>query len=318
MKQKYAMAILILLEICLWGCESAYYTMKEISPDFDYTDIRKIAVLRFENYTETENAGRIIADEVETWFVRDGFYHVITRRELEVVLEEVNLSLSGIVDSGSAIEIGKILGVQALITGNVMTYSVEDSEWNVGEHRRYRRQANVEFILKLINTRTGQIIWSETGNGEWWCEGGKAELAQYPGDVALSEARERALTCCSNIVPRYTHVRTSGSPHGWIGVLLDDSTLAIHDVLPDSPAHRAGLLKGDVITKYNDIPLSDRFDLIRRIRRCRHGQEREIEVIRDGSPRQIIIIPVRYPSESFRKTVGRRHMKFFVLDGLSL
>jgi len=48
-------------------------------------------------------------------------YECIERQQLKKVLEEQGLQMTGAVDAGNAVKAGKIIGVQAIITGSVQS-----------------------------------------------------------------------------------------------------------------------------------------------------------------------------------------------------
>ena len=72
-------------------------------------------------------------------------FKVISRERLSDLLKEQSLSLSGTVDEKSAVEIGKLIGVEGFIDG-------------------YASLENDRFILsfKLIESKSGVILWAKT------------------------------------------------------------------------------------------------------------------------------------------------------------
>lgn len=113
--------------------------------DFDRI---KIAVLDFdlrgEGY-ETEDMGSIVAEWFITALVNDGRFDVVERRLLQKVLEEQKLSVSGVVDESSATQLGRLLGVKAIISGSLMRFS------NV-----------MEVNARIIDVESASIIAAES------------------------------------------------------------------------------------------------------------------------------------------------------------
>lgn len=84
--------------------------------------------------------------------------------------------------------------------------------------------------------------------------------------------------------------------HGWLGVQiqnlddelaegldLESSTGAlIVDVVPDSPAAKAGLIAGDVVRRFGDIDVGDAKDLSRSVARADRDHPTPMSIIRDG------------------------------------
>lgn len=117
-----------------------------------------IGVVEFggKNDIGLENAGRIVAEWVVTEIKRVGTFQVQERLLLNKVLEEQNLMLSGVIDEDQAGEIGKLYGVDAIVTGSVM--KVGDTISVTG------RIVNVENgeILKTAAVETGVLTGLQT------------------------------------------------------------------------------------------------------------------------------------------------------------
>jgi tetratricopeptide (TPR) repeat protein len=106
-------------------------------------------------------------------------YEVLERSQIMQIVEEQKLGASGMVAEDQAANLGNMLGVQALITGNV-DYSHKDSEYK-GQRTREKkkngkkvkekytvnckkRHVKVSVRAKIVNAETGQIIVSTEAN----------------------------------------------------------------------------------------------------------------------------------------------------------
>jgi curli biogenesis system outer membrane secretion channel CsgG len=88
-------------------------------------DVKKIAVVDF---IGEERSGSQIATLTQSILMGTQYYEILERDKLQRVLEEQNLALAGVVDDATAAEVGKLLGVDAMIFGEVTMYDVEDFE----------------------------------------------------------------------------------------------------------------------------------------------------------------------------------------------
>ncbi len=98
---------------------------------------------------------------------------------------------------------------------------------------------------------------------------------------------------------------------GWLGIVIQDVTPAlaqafglkkaegalVAEVLPDSPAHKGGLKRGDVIVKYNGKSVKNASELRTFVGLTRPGTKVEVEVIRDGRHKVLTITIGEYPKE---------------------
>jgi len=102
-----------------------------------------IAVLPFQTRGGSVDLGEIVLDKLITQLVALHRFKIIERSQLEKVLKEQALGLSGVVDASSAAQLGRVLGVDAVLIG-----SITSDEKKVGIDGR------------LVNTETAEIVTS--------------------------------------------------------------------------------------------------------------------------------------------------------------
>ena len=127
----------------------------------------RIAVVDFDNRTPHGGwkVGRGAADMLTTHLVKETDFDIIERDRLNGVLNEQNLGASGVIDTNTAVKIGKILGVQYIVTGAVTEYGQSKSGGggggvNVGKSAYYSA-----VDVRVVNTTTGRIVFAESGEG---------------------------------------------------------------------------------------------------------------------------------------------------------
>ncbi|MFC5049789.1 S1C family serine protease [Rubritalea spongiae] len=67
----------------------------------------------------------------------------------------------------------------------------------------------------------------------------------------------------------------------------------VGSVVPNSPAHEAGVKRGDVITAVNDIAVKDGTQLVLELHRFRPGQEVKLTLIRSGAEMEVVATLMR-------------------------
>lgn len=166
-----------------------------ISPSYDFNRMERIGVMGFEGagaaLQGTENL-------FAKYLIQAGF-KVVERAHLESVLHEHNVSVSGYLSPQTTREIGRILGVDVLLVGEVSTYTPARTEMALTSSRRteaqpvvqqevirlpdgsfagnlrqvgtrvshasevrptqYTIDARVGIIAKLVDVETAEIIW---------------------------------------------------------------------------------------------------------------------------------------------------------------
>jgi serine protease Do len=107
---------------------------------------------------------------------------------------------------------------------------------------------------------------------------------------------------------------------GYIGVSLQSLTPAlatkfglkadqgalVDEVLPNSPAAKAGLRSGDVIEKFNDKPVTDPRHLSLEVAGTAPGEKVPVRIWRDGSTKTLDVVVKELPGETQLAKTGAR------------
>jgi curli biogenesis system outer membrane secretion channel CsgG len=197
---------------CFLIAACVQYRIKDVpySPPFDHSFIKKIAVVEFSNYTGREDAGTIVPDQIEQLLVSRSGYEVFSRMQLGQLLREHRLSSRGILSPSTVRRIGQLSGVDALVVGNVVKFQLTEDEKKKGLLWFKKRMALVVFTFKVLNTRTGQIVFSKTATGTWWrqaMEGRYYELDEESDYEYMGRALRSAVYRVSEIYPHNQSVR---------------------------------------------------------------------------------------------------------------
>lgn len=142
----------------------------------DKSDKPRIAVIEFKSKSDNQwwysNGAAAMQDVFVTELVKSGKFRVVEREQLAALMEEKHLAISGDVDPSTAVKIGKLLGVNYLLTGAVTEYGVTDKGahgsgigrlpgFSAGK-RTFVAAANA----RLIDTSTGEIAWADEASAE--------------------------------------------------------------------------------------------------------------------------------------------------------
>jgi curli biogenesis system outer membrane secretion channel CsgG len=145
--------------------------------NFDYATVRTDSAAIFGTDIDV---GKGITDLLVEKFVNGGVFSVIERKALDTVINEQNMSNSDRFDSSSAAKIGRLLGVDAIITGSITQFGRDDKSTNVGGGAiggitgrfgiggvgKKEAKAAVGVTARIINIDTGEILSVATGKGE--------------------------------------------------------------------------------------------------------------------------------------------------------
>lgn len=114
----------------------------QISQEMSAANKPSIAVVAFSNLDgQTSELGKYLAEEITTTLFQTKRFKVIERHMLDKVLKEQKLQGSGLIDEESARQLGKLLGVTAIVSGTVTEL-----------------ESTVKLNARLIGTETGEIF----------------------------------------------------------------------------------------------------------------------------------------------------------------
>ena len=121
----------------------------------------RVAVMNFANNSTWswwgDKLGEAAADELVTQLLKQGRFTVIERSQLEAVLAEQRLGATGAVNASTAAQIGKVLGVQFILTGSITQFSVERTGGSIrafGGIGASVSNAEAKLDVRLISTDT--------------------------------------------------------------------------------------------------------------------------------------------------------------------
>ena len=94
------------------------YLASQIISSFNQSNVSKLAIIEFADLNgEVNQLGKFIAEELITRIFKTNKFEVVERNLLQKVLEEQKLGMTGYIDEATAISLGQILGVDAIIIG---------------------------------------------------------------------------------------------------------------------------------------------------------------------------------------------------------
>jgi curli biogenesis system outer membrane secretion channel CsgG len=141
---KWLMLLFLMILIFDSGC----MLRTGVKKSFNFKKIDRIAVLVFES-SDNPKYGEMVTDLFTGKLIDEGC-NIVERTELENILQEQKLSMSGVIDSGQIIQAGKLWGADAVIVGSVP--ECKPPAGNQG--------AEVTIKCRMIYVKTGQVVWT--------------------------------------------------------------------------------------------------------------------------------------------------------------
>ena len=126
----------------------------------------RVAVMDFENKAQYGGwrLGRGAADMLTTEMVKMGTMDMFERDRLSTIIKEQNLGASGRVDPSTAAKIGKIIGVQYIITGAVTEYGRSRAGGGGRGIKVGKTDYSSTVDIRMIDAVSGRIVFADTGS----------------------------------------------------------------------------------------------------------------------------------------------------------
>ncbi|MCG6971492.1 MAG: CsgG/HfaB family protein [Gammaproteobacteria bacterium] len=124
----------------------------------------RVAVMDFDNKTPHGGwrIGRGASDMLATELVKLKKYSVIERDKLASILKEQDLGASGRIDPATAVKIGKVLGVDFIVTGSVTEYGQSSGGGGGGGVRVGKKGYHAGVDVRVVNATTGEIVFADS------------------------------------------------------------------------------------------------------------------------------------------------------------
>jgi hypothetical protein len=183
----------VLVGLLSLSCAPKGKTGVLVPAEFDLGNYKTVAVADFQG--QDGEWGKKIASWLEEGLIKvqvDGkpYFEVVPLSQLYEVLENNKLQVSDLADPEIARQVGRLLGVDAIITGTVVEARTE--QWIYA----YRRlgvilTARVKFTAQVISSKTGGVVVDQTISQT------KKEDVTGAAELAGIESLDQPLTSCA-------------------------------------------------------------------------------------------------------------------------
>ncbi|MDR1376338.1 MAG: CsgG/HfaB family protein [Synergistaceae bacterium] len=130
----------------------------------------RLAVREFENKTSEKVPASAVTEMMTTELYKSGLFSLMERERLDYVADEIRLGQSGLMDSSTAPEVGKIKGAQYSMTGAVTVYHYHAEggvlviPGIVGGAAA--RTGYVTLDIRVIDNETGEVVYAAAKQGK--------------------------------------------------------------------------------------------------------------------------------------------------------
>ena len=225
--------------------------------------------------------------------------------EAELVGKDVNADLAVISVSKEALRNVGITGVTVAQFGSSSDLQVGESVIAIGNALGQGNTATAGIVSALskdvnINGRKLTVIQTDAainpGNSGGALINSKGQVIGInTAKIAMSTVEGIGYSIASDVAKPIIESLTNSEGTPVLGITVNDVSeetaklyglpqagVVIEEVQSGSPADKAGIKVGDIITSFNDTPIFSAEQLINRIKECRVGDSVKITVVRDN------------------------------------
>lgn len=190
-------SLLAAAALLLAGCGTP--PVVAVKPGFDFSKVGRIAMIDPADYPGQAGSGAAVGEAMEPYLLKAG-YNLVERSLVQQIMQEQSFSQSGAVDPATEEKLGKLLGVDALVIGQVTSaaeaqsstymdntqstsyqpvYQAVQYQDRRGNYRNsqqvaqydvvttndqqpetYTTPATLSFSVRMVDVTTGTVLWT--------------------------------------------------------------------------------------------------------------------------------------------------------------
>jgi curli biogenesis system outer membrane secretion channel CsgG len=208
----------------------------------------RIAVMDFENRSQHGGyrVGRGAADILTTELVKSTDFDIFERSRLASIMTEQDMSNSGRFDSATAAKIGKLAGVQYVVTGAVTEYGESSSGISGGGMFSAGKKGYFAGVdVRVIDVNSGKILFADSGQGKKAST--NVKVMGFGGGEKWNEKHATAAlrNAIEDISKKLASAELKGGPAAPVDILVADVDGSI---VMFNKGSEAGLSVGETLT----------------------------------------------------------------------
>jgi len=149
------------------GCAPSMMVPVTRPAEINLRGINKIAIGEVRG-----DGGQVITDLLTTKLFESGKFEVVDRANLDRIMKEHSLNLSGAVDEKTASQLGKLVGAAVLVFGNISMFKYDmkaskgdpwkDKQGNYHQTHYKKGIGKVNATLQVVGLTTGTVLAAKT------------------------------------------------------------------------------------------------------------------------------------------------------------
>ncbi len=189
----------------------------ELALSGDYTGPKlRVGVVNFQNRTPSKHMGigEAAADILGTILQKTGRFIIIPQQDVASILDQQAMGASGAINPATAAKMGKVLGLNAMVTGAITAYSEAEEGSDYLVYKKKKQIARVTVDYRIVDTTTGIQMVADSGQGVYEKKTGGAlglgSKSSYDADLRDGALRDALTKAMVNMLPQFERQEWSG------------------------------------------------------------------------------------------------------------
>jgi curli biogenesis system outer membrane secretion channel CsgG len=177
---------------------------------------KRVAVVDFENKAlyGKGRLGDTATDILMTELVKSDKFIVVERQKLESLLDEQKLQRESFMDPATAARAGRILGVNAIVTGAITQFGIKTEGTDVMGYKKKVQTAECVVDIRVVDVETGRVLYADSGKGVFQSEAtefmGMGQKAGYNEVIGGESLRAAISTFLNNVIAQIDYLEWTG------------------------------------------------------------------------------------------------------------
>jgi curli biogenesis system outer membrane secretion channel CsgG len=129
--------------------------------------ISRIAVLPFTDGPgdHAMNSGNAVAGFITERLAQIGRFRLVERSQLKSIMDELDLQAADLIDPATAAKVGKLAGVDAVVTGSVSQYDSDKTVVYLHVVPIVGWSYKIGATVRIVDVNGGAIVYSNSASG---------------------------------------------------------------------------------------------------------------------------------------------------------
>jgi curli biogenesis system outer membrane secretion channel CsgG len=177
---------------------------------------KRVGIVAFENKSPygQNRLGSSASDILTTELFKTKAFIIIERGKLDEILKEQRLGATGVVNPATAAQAGKVLGLNAIVTGSISEFGIKTEAVDYGIYKKKVQMADCSVDIRVVDATTGQLLYADSGKGHFEKEIkqflGMGQKASYDETMGTETLRTAIVKFMDNLIQQLQTLEWTG------------------------------------------------------------------------------------------------------------